>query len=53
MLPPIRKAPTSGQTVWFNQLVAAYTGWKDKRNDPKKAVTFPDGTPLDDEAMQL
>lgn len=43
MLPPIRTAPTTGETVWFNQLVAAYTGWKDKRNDPVKAVTFADG----------
>jgi hypothetical protein len=33
--------------------VAAYTGWKDKRNNPKKAVLFGDGTELDEEAMAL
>ncbi|KAL9268701.1 Clavaminate synthase-like protein [Drosera capensis] len=32
--------------VWFNSMVAAYTGWEDKRNDPVKAVTFGDGSPL-------
>lgn len=53
MLPPIRVAPTSKKTVWFNQMIAAYTGWKDVRNDPKKAVLYADGTQLDDEGMQL
>lgn len=32
--------------IWFNSMVAAYTGWKDVRNDPVKAVTFGDGNPL-------
>ncbi|XP_047316989.1 clavaminate synthase-like protein At3g21360 [Impatiens glandulifera] len=32
--------------IWFNSMAAAYTGWKDDRNDPVKAVTFGDGTPL-------
>jgi len=26
--------------------VAAYTGWKDKRNDPTKAVVFGDNSEL-------
>ena len=34
--------------TWFNSMVAAYTGWEDKRNDPKKAVTFGNGDPLPD-----
>jgi hypothetical protein len=33
-------------TIFFNSMVAAYTGWKDSRNSPEKAVTFGDGTPL-------
>ncbi|KAH9605114.1 hypothetical protein KSS87_005738 [Heliosperma pusillum] len=32
--------------VWFNSMVAAYTGWEDELNDPVKAVTFGDGRPL-------
>lgn len=31
--------------------MAAYTGWKDVRNDPKRAVTFGDGTPLEERAV--
>ncbi|XP_047316980.1 clavaminate synthase-like protein At3g21360 [Impatiens glandulifera] len=37
---------TRDRKIWFNSMVAAYTGWKDDRNDPVKAVTFGDGTPL-------
>ena len=36
-----------GRASFFNQLIAAYKGWRDIRNDPAKAVTFGDGTPLD------
>lgn len=32
--------------IWFNSMVAAYTGWKDSRNVPEKAITFGDGKPL-------
>ncbi|HEU5115392.1 MAG TPA: TauD/TfdA family dioxygenase, partial [Isosphaeraceae bacterium] len=35
----------------FNQLIAAYRGWKDTRNDPSKSITFGDGTPLDRDAV--
>ncbi|XP_057773152.1 clavaminate synthase-like protein At3g21360 [Salvia miltiorrhiza] len=37
--------------IWFNSMVAAYTGWEDKRNDPKKAVTFGDGSLLPDDVI--
>ncbi|CAI5477156.1 unnamed protein product [Closterium sp. Yama58-4] len=37
--------------AWFNSMVAAYTGWKDVRNDPTKAVTFGDGEALPGEAV--
>lgn len=36
-----------GRFSFFNQLIAAFKGWKDARNDPSKSVTFGDGTPLD------
>mmetsp|Transcript_31634 Transcript_31634/g.30939 ORF Transcript_31634/g.30939 Transcript_31634/m.30939 type:complete len:92 (+) Transcript_31634:799-1074(+) len=30
----------------MNQIIAAYTGWVDKRNELGKSVTFGDGKPL-------
>jgi alpha-ketoglutarate-dependent taurine dioxygenase len=46
VLPAVR--PLSGDRAsFFNQLIAAYRGWKDDRNDPSKAVTHGDGKPLD------
>ncbi|MFT5465559.1 MAG: hypothetical protein ACI8UO_000654 [Verrucomicrobiales bacterium] len=36
-----------GRKSFFNQLIAAFKGWKDERNDPAKAITFGDGSPLD------
>jgi len=40
-----------GRTAFFNQLIAAFHGWKDSRNDPSKSITFGDGTPLDSGMM--
>ena len=52
-LPAIREL-ADGRTTFFNQLIAAFTGWKDSRNQaPSKAITFGDGTPMDDEGAQL
>ena len=39
----------SGKKSWFNSIVAAYTGWSDKRNDGKRAVTFADGEIMNEE----
>ncbi|KAJ3305510.1 hypothetical protein HDV03_001376 [Kappamyces sp. JEL0829] len=36
-----------GRKVWFNSVIAAYTGSQDSRNDGQRAVTFGDGEPLD------
>ncbi len=36
----------NGRKSFFNQLIAAFEGWKDTRNDPSKAITFGDGSPL-------
>jgi hypothetical protein len=52
VLPAVRKLG-DGRTSFFNQLIAAFQGWKDERNDPSKAITFGDGTPLDREAVDV
>ena len=46
VLPAVRNLG-GGRTSFFNQLIAAFYGWKDTRNDPAKAITFGDDTPLD------
>lgn len=40
-----------GRRSFFNQLIAAFRGWKDSRNDPSKSITLGDGTPLDPELV--
>jgi len=42
----------SGRKTFFNQLIAAYGGWKDSRNDPADAIRHGDGSKLDAEAVQ-
>lgn len=37
--------------VFFNSMVAAYTGWRDSRNTPENAVTYGDGEKLDSECI--
>jgi len=46
ILPAVRDLG-NGRHSFFNQLIAAFSGWKDARNDPTKAITFGDGSPLD------
>jgi hypothetical protein len=46
VLPAVRTM-SDGRKVFFNQLIAAFRGWKDSRNDPSRAITFGDGTLLD------
>ncbi|XP_043719765.1 clavaminate synthase-like protein At3g21360 [Telopea speciosissima] len=50
-IPAVKFEQTRGRKIWFNSMVAAYTGWEDARNDPVKAVTFGDGTPLPSEII--
>ncbi len=35
-----------GRRTFFNQLIAAFRGWADSRNDPGRAITFGDGSPI-------
>lgn len=51
VLPAVREI-SDGRKSFFNQLIAAFQGWKDERNDPSKAITFGDGSPLDQQAVQ-
>lgn len=50
VLPAVR-ALQDGRASFFNQIIAAFQGWKDERNDPSKAITFGDGAPLDRAAV--
>lgn len=41
-----------GRWTFFNQLIAAFCGWKDERNDPSQAIRFGDDHPLDPDAVR-
>ena len=45
VLPAVRRL-TNRRSSFFNQLIAAFKGWKDTRNDPARAIHFGDGSPL-------
>eukprot|EP00898_Chlorokybus_atmophyticus_P006350 jgi/Chlat1/6716/Chrsp50S06428 len=52
-MPAVRTDFRTGQKVFFNSIVAAYTGWNDSRNVGSKAVTHAhDGKPLDPDAIE-
>ena len=38
--------------VFFNSMVAAYTGWRDSRNNPETAVRYGTGEPLEKEWVE-
>ena len=45
VLSAVRALP-DGRRTFFNQLIAAFRGWADSRNDPNRSITFGDGTPI-------
>ena len=49
-LPAVRTLG-DGRRTFFNQLIAAFRGWADSRNDPNKAITFGDGTAITSQDM--
>lgn len=51
-LDAVRVLP-DGRKVFFNQLIAAFRGWKDKRNDPSKSITFGDGSRIDPDELAV
>jgi alpha-ketoglutarate-dependent taurine dioxygenase len=50
ILPAIREIAPGRKTL-FNQLIAAYAGWSDLRNDPSNAIRHGDESKLDAEAV--
>ncbi len=50
VLDAVRVLP-DGRRTFFNQLIAAFRGWADSRNDPNRAITFGDGTAITTEEM--
>jgi len=50
-LPVIRQA-RDGREVFFNQLIAAFCGWQDSRNEARKSITFGDGSDIPIAAME-
>ena len=51
-LPAIRTL-VDGRRVFFNQLIAAFRGWKDARNDPRKSICFGDDSEIPAASMQV
>lgn len=51
VLPAIRRAP-SGQEVFFNQLIAAFCGWQDRRNEARRSVRYGDGSEIHAEQLE-
>ena len=52
VLPAVR-ALADGSRAFFNQLIAAFFGWQDARNQSQKAICFGDGSAIDGDAMLL
>ncbi|ESO83742.1 hypothetical protein LOTGIDRAFT_196958 [Lottia gigantea] len=52
VLPAIREDTRTGNKTWFNSVIAAYTGWKDCRNDPETAILFGDGEKMPADVMK-
>lgn len=44
---------SDGRKVFFNQLIAAFRGWSDSRNDPSRAICFGDGSTIDPDDMDV
>lgn len=49
-LPAIRELG-DGRESFFNQLIAAFRGWADSRNDPNRSITLGNGEPITAEQM--
>jgi len=52
ILPALRVDGRTGKRVFFNSMIAAFTGWNDSRNVGEKAVVLGDGSPVDAQAMR-
>ena len=52
VLPAVRKL-ADGRRVFFNQLIAAFRGWKDTRNKAEKSICFGDDSDIDTDSMAI
>jgi len=52
VLPAIRTL-VDGRRVFFNQLIAAFRGWKDVRNAARKSICFGDDSDISPDSMQI
>ncbi|GAC07364.1 TauD/TfdA family dioxygenase [Paraglaciecola chathamensis] len=52
VLPAVVKLE-NGKEVFYNQLIAAFMGWKGVRENPSSAITFGDGSAIPVEGLQL
>ena len=52
VLPAVVKLNT-GKSVFYNQLIAAFMGWKGVRENPSSAITFGDGSPIPVAGLEL
>lgn len=50
---PAVKTLKDGKQVFFNQLIAAYMGWKGVKDNPASAITFGDGSHIPKEGLEL
>jgi len=50
---PAIKDISPGRKTFFNQLIAAYCGWSDSRNDISEAIRHGDGSILDADSVQV
>jgi len=50
VLPAVRETD-NGRQVFFNQLIAAFRGWKDARNATEKSIRFGDDSAISEDAM--
>lgn len=50
---PAVKQLKDGTEVFYNQLIAAYLGWKGVKENPATAISFGDDSPIPKEALDL
>lgn len=50
-LPAVRTLP-GGKSVFFNQLIAAWRGWSDSRNEAARSICFGDHSEIPDDDMR-
>ena len=50
---PAVKMLQDGRKVFFNQLIAAFRGWQDARNNSEKSICYGDDSPISNDDMTM